>query len=258
MSVAGGAGIPAFYTAGELTHLLADQLRRLRFGIGREAAIQFQPRFEPQFFRVDPAPPCRGQAAVAEAQAEQETAEAAELDEVPLVMEAVLEAMEVEGLRNHRRHALARDVSAEGYDVGPHVGIGRAEIGEVRVTECVVARAFWMGGAERVVVQKDSPGAHPQGACGRLATELGEDIRLPGEGADPGLQFQAAIPCCIRPEEDAVTIQEVHLSRRVVWKDVAALVVGGRHRDAAQPGTARRVVQHPSHTLVRKVAGERE
>jgi hypothetical protein len=50
----------------------------------------------------------------------------------------------------------------------------------------------------------------------------------------------------------------MNLSRRVVRKDVAPLVVCGRHRDPAYTGAPRHVVQHLRHAFIDKVGGERE
>ena len=195
---------------------------------------------------------------IAEAKPEQKAAEQSELDEVPLVMEPVLETVEVKRLRDDARHALARDIRAQRADIGARIRVGRTEIGEVRVPEGVAARAVGICCAKRVVVQEHGPRTHAQGAGGRLAAEVGERIRASCKRADLGLQRQPTVPACVRLEEHAVALEEMHLARGVVREDVAALVIGGRHGDAAQARAIGGVVQHVRHPLVGEVAGEGE
>ena len=97
-----------------------------------------------------------------------------------------------------------------------------------------------------------------QGAGRGFAAQAGERIRLLGQCADPGLQRQATVPAGVGLKEHAVSLQEVHLARRVVREDVASLVIGGCHGDAVQAAAIGSVVQHVRHPLVGEVAGERE
>src|SRR5207237_2648035 len=142
-----GFEVPRQLAACERSYGLEDQLGTLRFGIGCKTALQLPARLRPQPFGLDSMLPRRLQAVIAKTQAEQETTEQAELDEVPLVMQAVLETVEVKGLRDDALHALARDVRTQCGDIGAHVGIGRAEVREVCVAERVATRAAGMPGA---------------------------------------------------------------------------------------------------------------
>src|SRR5207248_3655912 len=98
----GGPGfeVPRQLATRERSHGLQDQLGTLRFGIGCKTALQLAARLRPQPFRLHSMLPRGLQAVIAETQAEQETTEQAELDEVPLVMESMLETAEVKGLRD--------------------------------------------------------------------------------------------------------------------------------------------------------------
>ena len=79
-----------------------------------------------------------------------------------------------------------------------------------------------------------------------------------GQRAHPRLELEPAVTRRVGPEEDAVAVEEANLTRGIVRKDVASLVVGGCHGDAAQTRAAGRVVQNARHALVREVAGEGE
>ena len=79
-----------------------------------------------------PRPLGAGEAVLAEAEAEQVAGALAELDEVALVVVAVLEPVVVQRLGEDRRHLVARDVGDERAHVGAHVRVGRAEVGRVR------------------------------------------------------------------------------------------------------------------------------
>ncbi len=207
---------------------------------------------------VDPSSFSAHPAGIAKTQPKQEAAQRSELDEVALVVESVSQAMVVEGFRDYCRNSLGGNVTGKRTDICTHVGICGAEIGEEGVAEHVLASAFRVGFSERVVVKKDCPTSGAKGSSGRLATQIGQDIRLCGQPAHARLKAELGISPRVGPEEDRAPIQKTHLPRRVVGKNVSAVVVRGCNRDAARPRPTRNVFENAADSLVQQIGGEGE
>lgn len=195
---------------------------------------------------------------LAEAEAQQVAPQRAQVDEVPLVVKAVLQAVIVQRLCNHYRHSMGRDVSAERAYVRSHVRVGRAEVGQMQVTESVAAGIVWIGLAERVVVQKDRPGPDAHRARGGATAEVGQNVGLLGQAADSGLQLQAPVARGIGLKEDRAAFQKVELAHGIVREDVATVVIGSGQGDTTKTRALGHVVEHGLQSLVPKVGGEGE
>ena len=160
----------------------------------------------------------------------------------------------MERLRADARDTERRDVGGERARVGAGVGIRRAELGHVPVAERVLGRALGVRRGERAVVEEHRPRPDREPAPVGGRDRLGQHVR---RLAHRRLQPRAAQR---RPgrEEDGAALEEPHLAHRVVREDVAALVVGGRDRDAAEAAALLDVVEHGLDPLVGEVGREAE
>ena len=126
---------------------------------------------------VDSEPACRCQAVLAEAEPEEEPRAVAELDEVALVVVAVLEPVVVQRLGEDRGHLVAADIRDERAHVGADVRVCGAEVGRVAVAERVLGVAVRVV-ARPVEMEEHGPGVdpHPSLLCGTAG--LGEHVAL--------------------------------------------------------------------------------
>ena len=203
---------------------------------------------------VDAGGPRRGETVLAEAEPEEIAHPRAERDEVALVRVAVLEAQVVQRLRADAGDTERRDVGGERARVGAGIRIRGTELGHVPVAEGVLGRALGVRRGERAVVEEHRPRPDGEPAPVGGGDRLGQHVR---RLAHRRLQPRGAQR---RPgrEEDGAALEEPHLAHGVVREDVPALVVGGRHRDAAEPAAVLDVVQHGLDPLVREVGREAE
>ena len=194
----------------------------------------------------------------AEAQPEQEARRRAEWEEVALVMEAVLEGVVVEGLRDDRANPARADVGAERPDVRTHGRVRRAELREHRVAERVALAEIGPWIANPVRVQEDGPAVQREPAPAGGLDRLLEDVALERGGRRARLEPGLPIARAVRAEAGRSGLEEAHLPTRVVGKDVTRLVVDGREGDASDAGAVLHVVQNGLDALVGEVRRERE
>ena len=126
------------------------------------------------------------EAVLTEAQPEQVDADSPELLEVAFVMIAVPKAVEVERLREDGRDFIAGDVRGERARVHPHVGVRRAQVGQVAISESVLRGALRMRETQSVVVQEHSPGVYTHSPLAGGLAQLAERVPGAGERADGG------------------------------------------------------------------------
>ncbi len=194
---------------------------------------------------------------LAEAEAEQVAGTRAELDEVALVVVAVLEPVIVERLGQDGRHLVAGDVRDERAHIRAHVRVCRAQVGRVEIAERVA------GGAVRVLVgavgvQEDGPGVDAEPAGGRRPTRVCEHVVLTRERAEAGLDPKPVVAGRIGAEEELTPLEEVDLATRVVREDVAGGVIDESWGNPVQPASFLEIAEHCLDALVGQVRREGE
>src|SRR6185312_7214613 len=165
----------------------------------------------------------------AEAQAEQEPGDLAEVLQAALVVVAVGRALVVQGLGAQHRDRVAAQVPGHGEHVVADGRAGRAQAAGETVTEVVL---LYPGGAvvQVIAVQQDGPGRDLDAERGGRPAGLGEDVPASRGRADRGAQRAGA--------DGRVHGVERTRSQRgdpvggVVRVDVARGVVAGRDGDA--------------------------
>ncbi len=198
------------------------------------------------------------QAVVAEAEPEQQPRRGTELDEVALVVGAVLERVVVQRLAEHGADAAGRDVSGERERVGADVRVGRAQLGQAGIAEAGLLGEARIAVLGPVDVQEDRPRLHGQVARTGGGDEVAEWIGGGRECARARLDRVSAPARRIGPEEDLPARLVAQTPRAGVREDVARRVVGRGHGHTAEPGTALDVVEHRAEALVGEVAREAE
>src|SRR5215203_3566692 len=141
---------------------------------------------------------------VAETQPEQVDADGPEFLEVAFVMVAVLESVEVEGLREDGRDPVAGDVRGERARVHPHLGVRGAQVGRVAISESVLRGALGVRETQSIVVQEYGPGVHGHSPLIRDLAQLAERISRANELADAWPQV--LVTGHVRREKDGATL----------------------------------------------------
>ncbi len=197
------------------------------------------------------------EAVLAEAETEQVPGTCSELDEVALVVVAVLEPVEVQRLGEDRLDLVARDVGYEGPDVRADIGARRAEVGGVAIAERVLGRA--VGVLVRAVeVEEHRPSVDGEATLRRLPAGLAQDV-LAGARVDARLDPESLVERRVGRKIELAPVQQVHLPHRIVREDIAGGVIGERRRDAVDPGPLLKVREDRVDALTGEVArkGER-
>ncbi len=194
----------------------------------------------------------------AEAQPEQEPRHGAELDEVALVVRAMLERVVVQRLGEHRRDAAPGEILREREGIGAYVRIGRAELGQAGISEARLLGEARIAVLRPVDVQEDGPRLHGEASLVRGGDELCQRVALADQPARPRLQREAAPAGRVGTEEDLTARLVAQAPRARMRKEIARGVVGRRHRHAPEPGAMLDVVEHRRDALVGEIAGEAE
>ncbi len=113
---------------------------------------------------------------LAEAESEQETGARAEVEEVALVVIAVLERVVVEGFGHDRLHPVARDVGAQGPHVRPHLRVGRAQLREAGIAEGRSLRVLGPPIAGPVAVEEHRPRVNRHSPAHGRVHEAGQHV----------------------------------------------------------------------------------
>ena len=179
--------VRAELAASDVRDHVALELARDDGVAARERALELVAHRSLQAGTVDAGRRRTREAVLAEAEAEQVARLRPELDQVPLVLVAVLGRVVVERLGEDRPDVVAAHVGHERARVRAHVGMRRAEVGRVAVAEGVDGDAVLVL-VGPVGVQEDRPRVDAHAARGRRAARLPEHVPLERLGIDPRLE----------------------------------------------------------------------